>query len=166
MDARESSVPLETAAVTVGSGTIGWVLFAQFHAKQPSAGTFQRAISSHVNDYFTWNPDGRRIMFSLNEGRGMRLMTVNRDTDDGPQPVAGVPAGGIPAGGQTFDCDWPPDRNSIVFSALALSFAGGMASGERSQRQRMMAVVLFIPWNWATGLTIPCWRIALSGHSV
>ena len=69
-----------------------------------------------VNDYFTWHPDGRRIMFSLNDGSGMRLVTVNRDTDDGPQPVSG-----IPADWQTFDCDWSPDGRQVVFSARAIA---------------------------------------------
>ncbi len=45
--------------------------------------------------------------------KSLRIVTVNRETNDPPVVVAGLPEDWM-----AFDCDWSADGKQIVFSAL------------------------------------------------
>ncbi len=68
-----------------------------------------------VNEDFTWHPDNKRVAFAMRtpSSKSLRIVTVNRETNDPPVVVAGLPEDWM-----AFDCDWSADGKQIVFSAL------------------------------------------------
>ena len=72
----------------------------------------------HINEDFTWHPDGRRVVFSVFDQAGSvsRLMMVNRDAPEIPERLPGQPVDWNMLGS-----DWSPDSKQIAFSAHALS---------------------------------------------
>ena len=70
------------------------------------------ASSKGVHPDFTFSPDNRRVMFSMNDPNDKvpRLHTVDRMNPGQPQPLAGQPRDW-----EIFSCDWHPS-GKIAFS--------------------------------------------------
>ena len=77
---------------------------------------FQVLYESEMEMYadFSWHPDGKRILFSMNEPslKGSRLFTVNCDRPGPPQLLPGQPEGY-----KNYDADWSRDGKRISFAS-------------------------------------------------